>query len=379
MKGDSKIRILIVGAGLAGATIARSLAEENFFVHIIDKRNHVAGNIFDFNNSNFERIHKYGPHLLHCNKNSPALKFLSKFTDWIPYEHKVRALLSDGRTTPLPINKLTIEDVFSKKFKNELEVKKFLDSIRNKNLIPKNTDEFFEASIGDKLANIFFRPYTKKMWGIHPKYLSIGIGSRLPIRTNNDTRYFNDNFQALPKNGYTKMIENMISHENIKLSLDTIYENQMEKDYEKIFLCIPIDQYYNYKFGILPYRSILFENRKEKGDDLESPVINFTDEGKYTRKTQWSLFPNSYQKANSVKTITYEIPCSMAENPDEYYYPVQTKESNILFNKYKKFSLRDSKLIFCGRTGLFRYIDMIPTVLIHLNMAKEFINTIKND
>ena len=379
MKGDSKIRILIVGAGLAGATIARSLAEENFFVHIIDKRNHVAGNIFDFNNSYLERIHKYGPHLLHCNKNSPALKFLSRFTDWIPYEHRVRALLSDGRTTPLPINKLTIEDVFNKKFKNELEVKKFLDSIRNKNLIPKNTDEFFEASIGDKLANIFFRPYTKKMWGIHPKYLSIGIGSRLPIRTNNDTRYFNDNFQALPKNGYTKMIENMISHENIKLSLETIYENQMEKDYDKIFLCIPIDKYYRYKFGILPYRSILFENRKEKGDDLESPVINFTDEEKYTRKTQWSLFPNSYQKANNVKTITYEIPCSMEENPDEYYYPVQTKESNILFNKYKELSLQDSKLTFCGRTGLFRYIDMIPTVLIHLNMAKEFINIIKND
>ena len=376
MKGDSKIRILIVGAGLAGATIARSLADENFFVDIIDKRNHIAGNIFDFNNSNLERIHKYGPHLLHCDKNSPALKFLNRFTDWIPYEHRVRALLSDGRTTPLPINKLTIEDVFNKKFKNELEVQEFLDSIRNKNLIPKNTDEFFESSVGDRLANIFFRPYTKKMWGIHPKYLSIGIGSRLPIRTNDDTRYFNDNFQALPKNGYTKMIENMISHENIKLNLDTIYEKQMEKDYDKIFLCVPIDKYYNYKFGILPYRSILFENRKEKGDDLQSPVLNFTDDEKYTRKTQWSLFPNSYQKSNNFKTITYEIPCSMEENPNEYYYPVQTKESNILFKKYKELSLQDSKLIFCGRTGLFRYIDMIPTVLIHLKIAKEFIKNI---
>ncbi len=379
MKGDSKIRILIVGAGLAGATIARSLADENFFVHIIDKRNHIAGNIFDFNNSNLERIHKYGPHLLHCNKNSPALKFLNRFTDWIPYEHRVRALLCDGRTTPLPINKLTIEDVFNKKFKNELEVQEFLDSIRNKNLIPKNTDEFFEASVGVRLANIFFRPYTKKMWGIHPKYLSIGIGSRLPIRTNDDTRYFNDDFQALPKNGYTKMIENMISHENIKLNLDTIYENKMEKDYDKVFLCMPIDKYYNYKFGILPYRSILFENRKENGDDLQSPVINFTDDKKYTRKTQWSLFPNSYQKSNNLKTITYEIPCSMEENPNEYYYPVQTKESNILFNKYKELSLQDSKLIFCGRTGLFRYIDMIPTVLIHLKIAKEFIKNISND
>lgn len=379
MKTYSNIRVLIVGAGLAGATIARVLAEENCFVQIIEKRNHIAGNIFDFNNSNLERIHKYGPHLLHCDKNSPGLKFLSRFTDWISYEHRVRALLRDGRTTPLPINKLTIEDVFNKKFENDLEVKNFLDSIRNKNLIPKNTDQFFEASIGNQLADIFFRPYTKKMWGLDPKYLSIGIGSRLPIRINDDTRYFNDNFQALPKDGYKKMIANMISHENIKLNLNTTYDKEMEKDYEKIFLCIPIDEYYNFKFGVLPYRSILFEHRKELAEDLPSPVINFTDDNKYTRKTQWSLFPNSYHKSISWKTITYEIPCSMMQNPGEYYYPVQTKESNILYNKYKKLSLKESKIKFCGRTGLYRYIDMIPTVIIHLNMAKEFLNKIKNE
>ena len=145
--------------------------------------------------------------------------------------------------------------------------------------------------------------------------------TRLPVRTNKDTRYFNDDFQALPKLGYTKMIENMFSHENINISLSQPFDRRMEINYDYIFLCLPIDKYFNYKYGVLPYRSIKFENRLEKIDRLSAPVINFTDESKYTRKTQWSLFPNSYNKESTFKTITYEIPCSMELNPNEYYYP----------------------------------------------------------
>ena len=368
-----KGNILIVGAGLAGATLARKFAENNLLVHVIDLRSHIAGNIYDFENDNKERIHKYGPHLLHCNKKSKALVFLSRFTEWVKYEHRVRALLNDGRTTPLPINQITLEDVYNKKFKDENEVRIFLDSIRNKNLIPGNTDELFESTVGNKLANIFFRPDSKKMWGIDPKNLSVGIGARLPVRTNKDTRYFNDDFQALPKHGYTKMIDSMLSHENIKLSLNTMFKKNMEKDYDQIFLCIPIDKYFNYKFGVLPYRSIKFEHRLEACNDLSSPVINFTDRSIYTRKTQWNLFPNSYNKNLSLKTISYEIPCSMKDNPNEYYYPVQTKTSKLIYQKYKNLAEKNTKIKFCGRTGLFKYIDMIPTVLIHLEIAKEYI------
>ena len=158
-------KILIVGAGLAGSTIARILAENSFKVVIIEKRKHVAGNVFDFINQNNERIHKYGPHLLHCRNDSAALKFLSRFTEWVKYEHKVRALLNNGKTTPLPINRLTIEDIFDKSFDNEKATREFLDKIRNKDLIPKNTDELFESTVGNKLADIFFRPYTKKNVG----------------------------------------------------------------------------------------------------------------------------------------------------------------------------------------------------------------------
>ena len=373
MKKKYKKKVLIVGAGLAGTTIARILAENDVLVEIIEKRNHVAGNIFDYVNTNNERIHKYGPHLLHCNKNDKALKFLSNFTKWINYEHKVRALLADGRTTPLPINKITLQDIFGKKFKSNEEVSRFLDFIRNKDLIPNNTDEFFEANVGNKLADLFFRPYSRKMWGIDPKELSLSIGARLPVRTNDDERYFNDNFQALPKDGYTKMIEKMLNHQNIKVNLNTSFQKGMELNFDYAFLCIPIDKFFDYKYGVLPYRSIIFEQHKELTEDLPSPVINFTDNRAYTRKTQWSLFPNSSVPKTKFKTITYEIPCSMNQNPNEYYYPVQTSIAKQMYKRYKRLSTREKKIMFCGRTGLFKYIDMIPAVNIHLKIAKDFL------
>ena len=162
MSSSNFKKVLVVGAGLAGSTIARTLAENKIKVVVLEKRDHIAGNIYDFVNSENERLHKYGPHLLHCNKNDKGLLFLSKFTSWIKYEHKVRALLKDGRTTPLPINKITLQDIFNKKFNNEEEVQVFLKSIKEDIKNPKNTDEFFAASVGNELANIFFRPYTKK-------------------------------------------------------------------------------------------------------------------------------------------------------------------------------------------------------------------------
>ena len=370
-------KILVVGAGLAGSTIARILAENCFKIILIEKRDHIAGNVFDFVNINNERIHKYGPHLLHCSKKSEALLFLSRFTEWIKYEHRVRALLEDGKTTPLPVNQSTLQDVFKKSFKDEKETKKFLDGIRNKNLVPKNTDELFESSVGNKLSNIFFRPYTKKMWGLDPKELAISIGARLPVRTNNDDRYFNDEFQALPKNGYTKMVEKMLDHENIEVYLKTSFNKEMEKNYFHSFLSVPIDEYFNFSYGDLPYRSIIFDQRLEEGPDLDAPVINFTDNSEYTRKTQWNLFPNSNDSKNNFKTITYEKPCSIDNNPGEYYYPVNTNFSRQIFSKYEKLAKRKPSITFIGRTGLFKYIDMIPAVQIHIKLAKNFIKKYK--
>ncbi len=371
-------KILIVGAGLAGSTLGRILAESSFKVVIIEKRNHIAGNIYDYVNNNNERIHKYGPHLLHCNPNSEALRFLSRFTEWVSYEHQVRALLENGTTTPLPINKITLQDIFNKSFRDEDETKEFLDSIRNRDLVPQNTDELFESTVGVKLANIFFRPYTKKMWGVDPKKLSINIGARLPVRVNENTRYFNDEFQALPKNGYSEMVKKMLEHKNIEVHLKKPFKKGMENSFYHTFLSIPIDEYYNFIYERLPYRSIIFENRLENGQDLDAPVINFTDDSEYTRKTQWNLFPNSYDFCGKSKTITYEKPCSISKNPGEYYYPVQTNKSKQIYNNYYQLAKKSSHITFIGRTGLFKYIDMIPSVQIHLKLANDFLKKHKN-
>ena len=367
-------KILIVGAGFAGCTIGRVLAEENFKVKIIDKRNHIGGNAYDYVNDRNERIHKYGPHLLHGQENSKAIKFLSRFTSWVTYEHKVRALLEDGTTTPLPVNRTTLEDVFDLSLKTDNDADKLLKSIKKKIEKPKNTDELFLSNVGEKLTNIFFRPYTKKMWGVDPKSLEVSIGARLPVRTNKDDRYFTDTFQALPANGYKELFKNIIDHKNIELSLNTEFRKSMEKNFKHCFLCLPIDSYFDFCFGSLPYRSLLFEEKISQ-ENQDAPQINFTDKSKYTRKTQWNLLPNSPNECKNYKnnTITYEIPCDISENPGEYYYPVQTKESKKLYQKYVSLANQKSNISFCGRTGLFRYIDMVPSVTMHLDIVQRYL------
>ncbi len=365
--------ILIVGAGFAGSTIGRVLAEKGFKVKIIDKRNHIAGNAYDYLNDNNERIHKYGPHLLHGDANAKAIKFLSRFTSWVNYEHKVRAILNDGRTTPLPVNRKTLEDVFNISLKDSQRTELFLKTIRKEILNPKNTDELFLSNVGLKLTNIFFRPYTKKMWGIDPTKLEVSIGARLPVRTNYDDRYFTDSFQALPKEGYIGLFQNMLDHKNITVELNSEFEKSMEKSYKHCFLCIPIDSYFNYCFGNLPYRSLLFEERVTEAQNQDAPQINFTDNSKYTRKTQWNLLPNCPLNKNKKFTVTYEIPTDISKNPGEYYYPVQTKDSRHIYQKYLYLSKMKKNITFCGRTGLFKYIDMVPSVNMHLDITSKFL------
>ena len=192
----------------------------------------------------------------------------------------------------------------------------------------------FLFSVGEELTNLFFRPYTRKMWGLDPKDLEVAVGARLPVRTSDDDRYFNDNFQALPKKGYTEMVKNILNHPNIKVSLETAFSDLDKNDYSYTFASIPIDQFYNYKFGRLPYRSIKFHEKTVTDPDQPAPVVNFTDDQKFTRKTQWGLLPNSpLNKVNNSKLVTYEEPCSPEDNNYELYYPVRNKESLEIYSK----------------------------------------------
>lgn len=366
-------RLLIVGAGFSGAVMARVFAEHGFLVDLIDKRNHLCGNAFDKVDSYGERVHVYGPHLLHGNPKSPAVAFLSRFTEWVDYEHRVRALLPNGATTPLPVNRTTLEDVFGISLLSEHDAVDFLESLRISSGPIHNADEAFVSTVGETLSNLFFRPYTRKMWGLSPTRLPVSLARRLPLRVNRDDRYFSDLFQALPLDGYARLFERLLDHPLIEVKLGSHFSHSMIDGHLHAFLCMPIDQYFGFCFGALPYRSIIFHHQRAFIPPQQAPVINFTDSGPFTRSTQWSLLPNSGTASNGSILRTIEEPCSIDRNPGEYYYPVHTPESKRLYQRYLHLARQLSNITFCGRTGLFRYIDMIPAVEIHLRIARQFL------
>jgi UDP-galactopyranose mutase len=331
-------RILVVGAGFSGAVIARILADEGFLIDLIDKRDHVAGNAFDFINHHGIRIHKYGPHLFHTS-NQKVVDWLSRFCEWVPYQHKVKALLKDGRYVTLPVNKETSEIVGSK-----------------------------------NVLDIFYRPYTKKMWGISLDELDPSIVNRVPIRNDMNELYFpDDRFQALPLGGYTNLVEKIIDHPGINISLSREFTKDMELNYFHVFNSMPIDEYFEYSFGRLPYRSIKFHTYDVPVPRvLPTVTVNFTHSEKYTRVTEWKNLP-SHGGNDAFTSITVEEPCAYEENNYERYYPVKDADGvNLeLYKKYKK--IVPDNVTFIGRCGLYAYLDMHQAVSVAIAVADDFL------
>jgi UDP-galactopyranose mutase len=330
--------ILIVGAGFSGAVIARELAEANYSVTVLDKRDHIGGNAFDFQNEHEIRVHKYGPHIFHTNAID-VFNWLSKFTEWIPYKHKVKAQLNDGRYVTLPVNKET------------------------------------SAIVGkENVISTFIRPYSEKMWGIKLEDLDPNILNRVPIRDDLNEFYFpNDEFQVMPKNGYTEIFKNILDHPNINVKLNTSFSKSMEKDYDHIFCSMPIDEYYEYIFGPLPYRSIKFTDvHFPTSFVLPNSVVNFTHTGPETRVTEWKQLPN-HGVNEQTTTLTYETPCDYTENNLERYYPVKDLSgyNRELYLKYK--NIENPKVTFIGRLGMYAYLDMDQCVNSALQVAKRFL------
>ena len=366
--------VLVVGAGIAGAVVAWECAEAGYSVTVIEKSEHIGGNCRDEVNEHGERIHVEGPHLFHADAKSPAVGWLSQFTEWVPYEHRVRALLEDGRTTPLPVNATTLEDVFDVKLETEDEAQKLLDGLRDSTIgTPTNSDEVFQKSVGSTLANIFFRPYTKKMWNKDAKEIDAKVGARIPTRANRDDRYFTDSFQQMPKEGFTPIFEKIFSHPNIHLVLNRTYNCHANEFFHKVFLSCPIDQYYGNCFGSLPYRSVKFVEG-EVDDNQSATTVNFTDDGIYTRSTQWSMIPTSGQREDGRHTVTLEIPCDPIENEGKCYYPVRNKDSLNLYQRYVELADEDG-LSFIGRLGLYIYTDMAPCVNSSLMIVRKWIES----
>ena len=354
--------VLVVGAGFAGASYARELAEAGHLVTLIDQRPHLAGNAYDEVSADGVRVHRYGPHLFHTN-NAGVVAWLRRFGTLVPYEHRVEAIVPSGQLVPLPVNRRTINAVFGVSLADSAAVAAFLAAQGEPIGQPRNAGEYLRAHIGPVLTDLFFRPYTRKMWALDLEDMDTSVIQRIPLRDDEEDRYFpGDRFQFLVQDGYTALFERLLDHERIRVTLSQPFEREMLNDYGACFNSMPIDVFFDSVFGALPYRSIRFHHRSEPDGygQGHAAVLNYTDAGPYTRQTDWSRLPDHRVVASGRKTVTVEEPCDYADNAMERYYPVKTSDGRYeaIYLRYKALSEQSGACRFIGRCGTYKYLDM---------------------
>ena len=356
MKGaGSMFDYLIVGAGFAGSVLAERLARgSGLKVLLVDRRPHIGGNAYDCYDDAGILIHKYGPHIFHTNSRE-VFEYLSTFTQWRPYEHRVRASV-DGQLVPIPINLDTINQLYGLKL-TSMEVEQFFQSVAEPRETVRTSEDVVVGRVGRELYEKFFRGYTRKQWGLDPSQLDAMVTARVPVRTNRDDRYFSDTYQAMPLRGYTRMFENMLDHPNIKILLNTDYrEVDSFIPYKKMIYTGPVDEYFDYRYGKLPYRSLKFQHETVNEERVQPvAVINYPNEHLYTRVTEFKHLTGQEHKKSSV---VYEYP--MAEG--DPYYPVPRPENGELYKKYQALAEETPDVHFVGRLATYKYYNMDQVV-----------------
>lgn len=344
---------LIVGAGFAGSVIAERLASDlGKRVLIIDKRSHIGGNAYDHYDDNGLLVHKYGPHIFHTNSED-IFAYLSRFTSWRWYQHRVLAQV-DGQLVPIPINLDTINQLYGMKLTSE-ELEVFFDRVAEKK--PARTSEdVVVARVGRELYEKFFRGYTRKQWGLDPSELDSSVTARIPVRTNRDNRYFTDTFQAMPLHGYTRMFENMLRSPNIKVMLNTDYREVANLiPYKEMVYTGPVDAFFDFRFGKLPYRSIEFQHETHAISQFQSVgTVNYPNDNAYTRITEFKHLTGQQHEKTSV---VYEYPRAEGDP----YYPIPKPENAALYEKYKEVASL-SPVHFVGRLATYKYYNMDQVV-----------------
>ena len=356
--------VLIVGAGFAGSVCAERLASSGQRVLVIDRRDHVAGNAFDRVDDHGVLIHVYGPHIFHTN-GKRIFEYLSRFTDWRFYEHRVRAMV-DGNAYPMPINRTTINRLYGLDL-DEAGATAFLARVREPREPVKTSEDVVLNSVGRDLCERFFRGYTRKQWGIDLSELSAGVAARIPTRTDDDDRYFTDAFQFMPSAGYTAMFRRMLDHTNIDVRLETDYfAVRGELSASHTIFTGPIDAFYDYRFGRLPYRSLSFEHRHIENLDKfqEVGTVNYPNEHEFTRITE---FKHLTGQACAGTSIVREFPRSEGEP----YYPIPRPENEALFRRYQELAKHESHVSFVGRLAQYRYYNMDQVVGASLKAADD--------
>ncbi|WP_437826633.1 UDP-galactopyranose mutase [Sorangium sp. So ce1153] len=346
---------LIVGAGFAGSVLAERLATQlNKSVLLCDKRPHIGGNAYDCYDDAGVLIHKYGPHIFHT--ASPRIfRYLSQFTEWRPYEHHVLAHVDD-KLVPFPINVDTVNALYGTNY-SPAEVEAFFTRVAEPIKHCRTSEDAVVSKVGRELYEKFFRNYTRKQWGLDPSELDAAVASRVPARTNYDSRYFTDEFQAMPLRGFTRMFENMLDHKNIRVLLNTDYRDIMnEVNFREMIYTGPVDAFFDFRYGKLPYRSIDFKFETHDKEVFQpGAVINYPNDHDYTRVTEFKYLTGQQHPKTSV---VYEFPTSEGDP----YYPVPRPENAEIYRKYKALADATPNVHFVGRLATYRYYNMDQVV-----------------
>lgn len=361
------ISYLIVGAGFAGSVMARELADAGHRVDIIDKRTHVAGNAFDETDAHGILVHRYGPHIFHTN-GERIFNYLSRFTKWRPYEHRVRGVV-DGKLLPFPINRDTLNLLYGMDL-DEVGASEYLDKVREVRDPVLTSEDVVLNSVGRDLYEKFFLNYTRKQWGLDPSQLKAGVAARIPVRTTTDDRYFTDTFQAMPLHGYTRMFENMLDHPHINVTLGVDFEDfRVQHPRDHTVYTGPIDAYFGYRFGQLPYRSLRFvhEHLADTEWFQETGTVNYPNDHAYTRITEFKHLTGQDHPGTS---IVREYP--QAEG--DPYYPVPREENEALFKRYEALAKNEPDVTFVGRLAQYRYYNMDQVVGAALTAARKLLD-----
>lgn len=342
---------LIVGAGFAGSVLAERLASQRGErVLVVDRRHHIGGNAYDRYNDAGLLIHQYGPHIFHTNARS-ILDYLSNFTSWRPYEHRVVGKV-DGMLVPIPINLDTINTLYGLNLTSE-ELTEWFAARAERVEIVATSEDVVVSVVGRELYEKFFQGYTRKQWGLDPSQLDKSITARVPIRTDRDDRYFTDTFQCMPTNGYTRMFEAMLDHRNISVMLGTDYREIAKMiPHKRVIYTGPIDEYFDFRFGKLPYRSLRFDHETLDTEwALPTGTTNYPQTEDFTRISEYKHMTGQIHPRTA---ITREYPAAEGDP----YYPILHPESAAMFKRYEALAALTPDVWFVGRLATFRYYNM---------------------
>jgi UDP-galactopyranose mutase len=375
VKTHIKKPIAIVGAGFSGAVIARTLADAGFKVVLFDSRSHVAGNCYtERHNESGIMVHEYGPHIFHTNLIG-IWDYIQQYGEFYPYQHTVKAI-AKNTVYSFPVNLMTFNQVFQTCLNPKAAIE-LLNKIKSDIQNPANFEEAALSMVGEQIYRLFFAGYTEKQWGMSPTHIPASILKRLPVRFSYDDNYYNHIYQGIPKDGYTSIVERMITHKNIELHLNHHFQRSGSNTFSHVFYSGKIDEWFNFELGHLPYRTLFFERLIAKDDFQGCAVINYCDKAvPYTRITEFNHFTPQEAHAERVCFLEYSKQAGPQDIP---FYPIHQADKNDLLTAYQARAMTEENVSFVGRLGTYRYLDMDVAIKEAISAGQEFIRLHKDN